>query len=51
MNMTKVIAYFMLGLILGSCGISVFSSPLNFILVMLCVVVIDVASALEVNNE
>lgn len=51
MNMTKIIAYFMLGLILGSCGIGIFTQPVDFLLVMLCVAVIDVSTVLEVNNE
>lgn len=51
MKIAKFISYFMLGIALGTAGVGAFTQTWYFLAIMLCVVVIDVASALEVNNE
>lgn len=51
MKLAKFIAYFMLGIALGTAGVGAFTQPWYFLAIMVCVIAIDVLSALGVSNE
>lgn len=48
MKLAKFVAYFMLGIALGTAGVGAFTQTWYFLAIMVCVVAIDVLSALEV---